>query len=67
GHRRRWRRHHHLSSGSRLYAAAHLPAKWLAAGMFSLFSETATHARSEKNMAERAGLYAPPQAGADHA
>jgi hypothetical protein len=44
--------------GSRRYAAAHLPEKRLAADMFSLFSETATHARSGKNMAERARLSA---------
>jgi len=35
-----------------------LPEKWLAADMFSLFSETATHARSGKNITERADLYA---------
>jgi hypothetical protein len=44
-----------------------LPAKRLAAGSFSLFSGTATHARSEKYIAERAGTYALPKAGADHA
>jgi hypothetical protein len=53
--------------GHTLYCAAHLPAKWLAVGRFSLFSGTATHARSGKNIAERAGLYALPQPGADHA
>ena len=68
GHRRRWRRHHHRSTiGSRPLCAAHVRAKWLAVGRFSLFSGTATHARSGKIIAERAGLYALPEPGADHA
>jgi hypothetical protein len=45
----------------------HVRAKWLAVGGFSLFSGTATHARSEKIIAERAGLSALPEPGADHA
>jgi hypothetical protein len=35
-----------------------IAGKRLAVGIFSLFSETATHARSGKNMAERARLSA---------
>jgi hypothetical protein len=55
-------------------AATTTPAKWvthflrrriagkrLAVGIFSLFSGTATHARSEKYIAERAGNYALPK------
>jgi hypothetical protein len=55
-------------------AATTTPAKWvtlflrqriagkrLAVGIFSLFSGTATHARSEKYIAERAGNFALPK------
>jgi hypothetical protein len=55
-------------------AATTTPAKWvtlflrrriagkrLAVGIFSLFSGTATHSRSEKYIAERAGNYALPK------
>jgi DNA-binding PadR family transcriptional regulator len=56
-----------LGLGSRPLGAARVRAKWLAAGRFSLFSGTATHARSGKIIAERAGLSARPKAGADHA
>jgi hypothetical protein len=61
-------------------AATTTPAKWvthflrrriagkrLAVGIFSLFSGTATHARSEKYIAERAATSRYPKAGADHA
>ena len=40
---------------SRPFGAAHLPAKWLAVGRFSLFSGTATHARSGKNYRRTGG------------
>jgi hypothetical protein len=39
----------------------HIAGKGLAAGIFSLFSGTATHVRSGKYIAERAGTYALPK------
>jgi hypothetical protein len=38
-----------------------IAGKRLAVGSFSLFSGTATHARSEKYLAEQAGNYALPK------
>jgi hypothetical protein len=49
------------------FSRRRIAGKRLAVGIFSLFSGTATQARSEKYIAERAGTYAPPKAGADHA